>query len=93
MKRRERERLAWLSKLTQQASQFAYKRDTTTTRSHFFFILLSQIERKTVLRVGEKRKEKVQEKERERGVDLLKEMKKKKLTSSSYFSKPKRKVT
>ena len=33
---RERERLAWLSKLTQQASQFAYKRDTKTTRSHFF---------------------------------------------------------
>ena len=33
----DREILAWLSKLTQQASQFAYKRDTTTTRSHFFF--------------------------------------------------------
>ena len=32
-----------------------------------FFILLSQIERKTVLRVREKRKEKFQEKERERG--------------------------
>ena len=32
----DREILAWLSKLTQQATQFAYKRDTKTTRSHFF---------------------------------------------------------
>ena len=55
----ERERLAWLSKLTQQASQY-YKRDATTTSSHFLFILLSQIEKKTVLRVRERRKEKVQ---------------------------------
>ena len=31
----ERERLAWLSKLTQQASQLP-KREAKTTRSHFF---------------------------------------------------------
>ena len=35
-KRRERERRAWLSKLTEQASQFAHKRDPKTTRSHIF---------------------------------------------------------
>ena len=36
IERGERERLAWLSKLTQQATHFACKRDTKTTRSHFF---------------------------------------------------------
>ena len=40
----ERERLAWLSKLTQQDSQFAYKRDTKTTRSHFFHFAQSNRE-------------------------------------------------
>ena len=56
-----------------------------------FFILLSQIESKTMLRAEERKSPR--EIERERGVDLLKERNKKKPTSSSHFSKPKPKVT
>ena len=52
----ERERLAWLSKLTQQASQLPTKE---RPQALIFFILLSQIERKTVLRVREKIKRKI----------------------------------
>ena len=50
----ERERLAWLSKLTQQASQLPIK-GMLRPQALIFYILLSQIERKTVLRVREKR--------------------------------------
>ena len=81
-----------LSKLTQQAFQLPIK-GMLRPQALIFLIFLSQIERKTVLRVREKRKEKFQEKQRDRGVDLLKERKKKKPTSSSHFFKPKPKVT
>ena len=57
----ERERLAWLAKLIQQASQLPIK-GMLRPQALIFFIFLSQIERKTVLRVRKKRKEKFQEK-------------------------------
>ena len=62
-----RERLAWLSKLTQQATQFAYKRDTKTTKSHFFHFTQPNREQNRAQGQREEERKSPREIERERG--------------------------
>ena len=63
----ERERLAWLCKLTQQASQFAYKRDNKTTRSHFFHFAQPNREENRAQGQREEERKSAREIERKRG--------------------------
>ena len=63
----ERERLAWLSQLTQQASQFAQERDTKTTRSHFFHFAQPNREENCAQGWREEERKSAREIEREKG--------------------------
>ena len=63
----ERERLAQLSKLIQQASQFAYKRDTKTTRSHFYHFAPPNRDENHAQGQREEERKSAREIERERG--------------------------
>ena len=89
---RERERLAWLSKLTQQAFQFTYKRDTKITRSHFFNFAKTNREENHDQGEREEERKSPREIERERG-GFAQGKEEEKVCKFKPFSKPKPKVT